>query len=109
MARTIVPPQAVLVHAEADTFALVAAPLKAPAAPANVGGPAGAAAGVADDSDAVSPRSLQQVPHADVAALGCRRLGLEVRGMDGTVQETVTIIHQPKHVVLAAGRGATAQ
>ena len=60
MARTSVPPQAVLVDAEADTFALVAAPLSAPAAPAGAGGPADVAAAVEDDGDAVSPRTLQQ-------------------------------------------------
>lgn len=63
VARTSVPPQAVLVDAEADMFALVAAPLKAPAAAAGAGGPGDAAAAMEDDGDAVSPRTLQQVRH----------------------------------------------
>ena len=63
MARTSVPPQAVLVDAEADTFTLVAAPLRAPAAVAGAGRPVDAAAAVDDDGDAVSPRTLQQVRH----------------------------------------------
>ncbi|KAK9828425.1 hypothetical protein WJX81_006769 [Elliptochloris bilobata] len=60
VARTSVPPQAVLVDAEADAFALVAAPLQAPAAAAGAAAPAGGAAAMEDDRDAVSPRTLQQ-------------------------------------------------
>ena len=63
VARTSVPPQAVLFDAAADTFALVAAPLRAPAAAAGAAGPADAAAAAEDDGDAVSP------PHAAAGAL----------------------------------------
>ena len=74
VAHTSVPPQAVLIDAESDAFALVAAPLRAPAAAAGAGGPADAAAAMEDDGDAVSPRTLQQVPLSFVV---CCRVRVE--------------------------------
>ena len=63
VARTCVPPQAVLANAEADSFALAASPVQAPVAMGGAGAPAAGAADCAADmeEDTVSPRTLQQV------------------------------------------------
>lgn len=63
VARTCVPPQAVLANAEADSFALAASPVQTPVAMGGAGAPAAGAADSAADmeEDTVSPRTLQQV------------------------------------------------